>query len=160
ISVETLLGRVRETALGAYAHQDLPFEKLVEELKPARSLDLEPLFQVMLIFQNVPSSERKLPDLHFSSESVDVETAKVDLTLTLVERGGEIHGQVEYATDLYDRIRIVRLMGHLRLLLEGIVADRISRVMDLPMLTRAEQAQVLEWNRTEIDYPADKCLHE
>lgn len=160
-TVRELLSRVRETALDSYAHQNLPFEKLVEELRPERSLSREPLFQIMFVLQNAPRSEGKLSDLSISIAPMEVHTAKFDITLSVTEGTEQIHGWLEYATDLYDRDRIGRLLGHLSRVLEGLVADAESRVMNLPLLTEQEWGQVVvEWNTTAVIYPVEKCVHE
>ncbi len=111
-SFRELLGRVRETALAAYLHQDVPFEKLVEELAPERSLAHAPLFQVMLVLQNAPVESLEIQDLRLRPVSVDRTTAKFDLTLSLEEHDGGLAGTVEYATDLFDAATIDRLIVH------------------------------------------------
>jgi amino acid adenylation domain-containing protein/non-ribosomal peptide synthase protein (TIGR01720 family) len=154
-----LLRRVRETALGAYAHQDLPFEKLVEELQPERSLGHQPLVQVMFSFQNVPEQEFHLPRLTITPEDVDTGAAKYDLTLFLREEQGELQGMLEYAADLFDSSRMVRLIGHLQRLLEGMAQEQ--RVLEMALISEQERGQLLyEWNRTAADYPAGKCPQE
>jgi amino acid adenylation domain-containing protein len=156
-----LLGQVRETALGAYAHQDLPFEKLVEELKPERSLSHSPLFQLMFVLQNAPAGHRELSGLELSPVRLENNTTKFDLSLSLSEQSNRIKGSLEYSTDLFDEATIIRMIGHLQTLLEGIVANPNGRVSELPVLTEAEKHQLLtEWNDTKRDYPQDKCIHE
>ncbi len=117
-----LLGRVRETALAAYAHQDVPFEKLVEELAPERSLAHTPLFQVMLVLQNAPVESLEIRDLRLRPVGGAGTTAKFDLTLSLEERDGGLAGTVEYATDLFDAATIDRLIRHFERLLAAAVA--------------------------------------
>ena len=156
-----LLGRVKETALGAYAHQDLPFEKLVAELQPVRDLSRQPLFQVLFALQNVPQERLQLPGLELRRTDGGVPTAKFDLSLFVQEREGGLEGYFEYATDLFDGSTIERLAGHLKTLLEGIVADPDARIGELALLSEAERHRVLvEWNDTAREYPRDKCLHE
>ncbi|HKQ72778.1 MAG TPA: amino acid adenylation domain-containing protein [Blastocatellia bacterium] len=159
-TARSLLRQIKEKALGAYSHQDLPFEMLVKELRPERNLGREPLFQVMFVFQNAPQSERKLGDLSLCQEQMEGATAKFDLTLSLEEMAGEIRGSLEYATELYDRSRMERLLEHLKRILEGMTADPEGRVMGFPLLTEAERAQVVAWNRTEMEYPGEKCVHQ
>ena len=161
-SFHELLGRVKETALGAYAHQDLPFEKLVEELQPVRDLSRQPVFQVLLVLQNMPQQEAlHLPGPQLSRMGGGGGSAKLDLSLYVYEREGRLDGLFEYATDLFDRSTIERLAGHLKTLLEGIVADPHARIGELPLLGEAERHRILvEWNATAADYPDDKCLHE
>jgi amino acid adenylation domain-containing protein len=156
-----LLQRVRNVCLQAYAHQDLPFEKLVEELRPERDLSRNPLFQVMFVLQNTP---RILPQpAGLSIERVDVlpATSPFDLSLYLRERDGKIIGFFEYNTDLFESLTLERMVGHLQTLLEGVVADPGQAISTLPLLTEAERHQVLvEWNNTETEYPKDVCIHE
>jgi amino acid adenylation domain-containing protein len=155
------LARVRDVCLGAYAHQDLPFEKLVEELKPERDQSRNPLFQVMFALQNATRPFGGIYGLRI--EPVELPTARslFDLSLFLRERKGRYVGYIEYSTDLFDRDRIERMTGHFRILLEGIVADPDRRIAVLPMLTQGERHQLLvEWNDTAADYPKNKCIHE
>ena len=120
LTFEKLLQRVRNVCLGAYAHQDLPFEKLVEELQQERDLSRNPLFQVMFNFQNMPASGLNLIGLRSESVGVDGGTSKFDLMLSLAERDRKLVGFVEYSTDLFDRSTIERMIGHFQTLLEGI----------------------------------------
>jgi amino acid adenylation domain-containing protein len=156
-----LLPRVRETALEAYAHQDLPFEKLVEELRPDRDLSRSPLFQVMFVLQNAPAGELNSKGLNVSPMRMAGETTKFDLTLSVHEGGPGLRAGLQYSTDLFDEATIARMLGHFETLLEGIVANPEQRISDLPILTEAEKHQVLvEWNETKRDYPKDKCIHQ
>ena len=138
-----LLGQVRETCLDAYAHQDLPFEKLVEELQPERDLSRTPLFQVMFVFQNTPPGGFEGPGVTVGPVEVSTGTAKFDLTLTLEDTGAGLAGGCEYSTELFEPATITRMLGHFETLLEGIVADPGRRLSDLPLLTTAERRQVL-----------------
>jgi amino acid adenylation domain-containing protein len=159
-SFRVLLARVREVALGAFAHQDLPFEKLVAELQPERDTSRAPIFQVMFAFQNAPRAPLVLPGLSVTPVPVSGVTAKFDLALVLSDRGGDLHGSLEYNTDLFDPETIERMAGHFLRLLEGIVADPDARLSRLPLLTEAQRRQLLvEWNQTETKYPRDQCLH-
>jgi len=156
-----LLGRVREVALGAYTHQDIPFEKLVEELRPKRDLSRNPLFQVMFALQNTPRFDLKLPGLTLSPFEVDNGTARFDLTLFLAETDGGLTGAVRYSTDLFDAATITRMLGHFSTLLEGVVANPDQRLSDLPLLTNVERQQlVVKWNDTFTDCPMDSCIHQ
>jgi amino acid adenylation domain-containing protein len=156
-----LLGRVREVTLGAYAHQDVPFERLVEELQPARELSHAPLFQVMFVLQNAPKPSLELPGLTLAQVELDVGTAMFDLSLSVEETPRGLFGVLEYNTDLFDASTIKRLAGHLQNLLAGIVREPRRRVSDLPLLTADESLQLLSaWNETREDYPLDKPLHE
>ena len=156
-----LLGRVREVALGAYAHQDLPFEMLVEALQPERNLSHTPLFQVAFILQNAPKSEVEMTGLTLSHISTAGVTAKFDLTLAMGNTDTGLAGVWEYNTDLFDAGTIERMAGHFVTLLEAIVANPQERISQLPLLTTVEQQQLLiDWNDTQADYPQDKCIHQ
>ena len=156
-----LLGRVREVALAAYDHWDLPFEKLVEELNPDRNLSHSPLFQVVFAFQNAPRSKLELAGLTLTNLAVDGGTAKFDLSLGLSESPDGLTGSLEYNTDLFDHATITRMQGHFQTLLEGIVDNPDRRLSELPLLTAGERRQLLvEWNDTQADYPQDRCIHQ
>ncbi|MCC5666990.1 amino acid adenylation domain-containing protein [Nostoc sp. CHAB 5784] len=160
-SFEDVLSRVREVALGAYTHQDLPFEQLVEALQPTRSLSYTPLFQVMFALdeKSVPSFE--LPELTVSSYAVEIGTAKFDLTLSMENTADGLVGVWEYNADLFDETTIARMAGHFQTLLKGIVANPQQRVPELSLLTLRERHQLLvEWNNTQTEYPQDKCIHQ
>ncbi|MHC0061927.1 amino acid adenylation domain-containing protein [Nostoc sp. UIC 10890] len=160
-SFNELLGRVRLMAIDAYAHQDLPFEMLVEVLQPERDLSHTPLFQVMFALQNVPMSEIELTDLTISSLPVESTTAKFDLFLSIQNTGNGLVGVWEYNTDLFDASTIERMTGHFVTLLSGIVANPEERISQLPLLSQTEQQQLLvEWNNTLTDYPRDKSIHQ
>ena len=160
-SFRQLLSQVREVTLEAYEHQDLPLEKLIEELKPERDLSRSPLFQVMFVFQNTPRQPWELPGLTITPLEVHSGTSKFDLTLDLKETSEGIKGGIEYNTDLFDSATITRMVGHFQTLLESIVANPQQRLSDLPLLTAAEQHQLLvEWNNTRTDYPSNTCIHQ
>ena len=155
-----LLTRTRKRALDAYAHQDLPFEKLVEELKPERDTSRNPLFQVMFAFQNTPETELRLPGLETVRTPLHSGNAKFDLSLSLTEANGRLEGAFEYSTDLFDAATIERMVGHFTTLLEGIVDNPACRIGELPLLTDVETHRLLvEWNSTAADYPRDLCVH-
>jgi amino acid adenylation domain-containing protein len=160
-SFRELLGRVREVALGAYAHQDLPFEKLVEELQLERDLSRMPLFQVMFALHKAPIQGLEFPGLTLNSLEVHSSTAKFDLTLELEETSEGISGWFEYNIDLFDATTIARMANHFQTLLEGIVANPKQHLSDLPLLTAEERHQLLmEWNDTQTDYPKNVCTHQ
>lgn len=160
LSFRDLLNRVREIALGAYAHQDLPFEKLVDALQIPRDISSSPLFQVMLVLQNTPMPKWELPDLNLSPLPVDSGTAKFDLTLHLWEQPNGLSGFLEYNTDLFEEATIARMAQHLRTLLGGIVTNPEQRLADLPLLAPFEVHQLLvDWNATQIDKFQEDCLH-
>lgn len=156
-----LLFIVRDVCVGAYAHQDLPFEKLVQELQLNRDLSRNPLFQVMFTFQNMPLAYPVVPELCSTPISIDNGTSKVDLTLSLAERESQLIGFFEYCTDLFDHTTIERMADHFRTLLECIIADRNHSIAKLAMLTEIERHQLLvEWNDTNADYSNGSCIHE
>ncbi|HEY5141479.1 MAG TPA: condensation domain-containing protein, partial [Methylococcales bacterium] len=156
-----LLSRIREVCLSAYAHQDLPFEKLVAELQVQRDMSRHPLFQVMLVLQPPELQEMQLPGLTTSRLSVTNETAKFDLSLSLGEHSDGITGTIEYSTDLFNAETITRLAGHFQMLLEAIVERPETAIAELPLLTATERHQLLvEWNATQTSYPKDKCIHQ
>ncbi|WP_419183617.1 non-ribosomal peptide synthase/polyketide synthase [Scytonema hofmannii] len=156
-----LLSRIRSMALSAYAYQDLPFEMLVEALQPERDLSHTPLFQVMFVLQNAPTSVVELTGLTVNSLPVEIATTKFDLTLSMENTPTGLVGGWEYNTDLFDSSTIERMIGHFVTLLEAIVANPTERIDQLPLLTPTEQQQLLvEWNDTRVDYPIDKCIHQ
>jgi amino acid adenylation domain-containing protein len=155
-----LLARVRETALGAWAHQDLPFETLVQDLAPERDLSRSPLFQVSFALQNAPAASPTLgPGILLAEEPIETGTAKFDLGLAFEEVPDGLVGGAEYSTGLFDPATIRRILGHFRALLEGIVAAPEARISDLPLLTEAEREQLLVWNRTASLYPRETTIH-
>jgi amino acid adenylation domain-containing protein len=156
-----LLRLVREGTLEAYAHQDLPFERLVEALQPERSLSHTPLFQVMFVEQETPFEASDLPGLMLSSMQIQSGTAKFDLTM-FVEDGKEgITGSLEYNTDLFEASTIARMVDHFQVLLESIVADPTTSLSNLALMTEAERQQVLiDWNRTVDGSLTVQCVHE
>jgi amino acid adenylation domain-containing protein len=160
-SFRELLGRVKEVALGAYANQDVPFEKLVEELQPERDLSRTPLFQVMFVMQNNPMPELKLGGMTMSPLIIEGATSKFDLTLSIMEEAdGNMSGWLEYNTDLFDQPFIESLIGHYNTLLRGIIADPEERISRLPILTDAERERLLvEFNNTAADYDFNHCVH-
>ena len=138
-----LTRRVHEDALGAYASQDLPFEKLVEVLRPDRYLGRMPLFQVWFAAQNVPRTEFRLGGLSLTSVDTHNGTSKFDLGLFAIEKPDGLYCTVEYSTDLFDAATIKRLLGHYRVLLEAIVDNPDLRIGELQMLPPEEERQLL-----------------
>jgi len=160
-SWEQLLGRVREVCLGAYAHQEVPFEKLVEELQPERELSQQPLFQVMLILQNAPREELQMSGLRMMRVRGEGGSTKFDLTLALEESGGRLQGSIEYSSDLFDRETVARLSAHYERLLSELSRDAGQQIWRSEMLGSSEREQLLwEWNQTARAYPAGACIHE
>ncbi|HYG35059.1 MAG TPA: amino acid adenylation domain-containing protein, partial [Clostridia bacterium] len=158
---EQLLSRVREVILGAYAHQDLPFERLVEELQPERSLNHMPFTRLMFAVQNSLLEQIELPGVRFQFLEVQSTTSKFDLTLVLQETSRGLVANVEYNSDLFEADTVTRLLQHFETLLHGIVAVPYQRLSELPLLTAAERHQLLvEWNNTATEYPHDKSIQE
>jgi amino acid adenylation domain-containing protein len=160
-SFRQLLVRVKEVALRAYAHQDLPFEKLVEELQPERTLSHHPLFQVMLTMQNVPLDPVELPQLILTPLGSESVPAKFDLNLHLNEFEQGISGQLFYNADLFEPETIKRLVAHFGRLLESAACNPEEHIPLLAMMDETERQQLLmEWNDTRADYPLDRRIHE
>jgi len=166
-----LLSRVKQIALGAYAHQDLPFEKLVETLHTERKLDQNPLFQVVFALQNAPIQPLELPELILRPQQLDTETTRFDLEFHLWQRSSDqgiwvdtsqgISGLIIYSSDLFDESTITRMLGHFQTLLEDIVGDPDKRISELQILTEAERQQLLvEWNNTQVKYSKNLCIHQ
>ncbi|MEO5960495.1 MAG: amino acid adenylation domain-containing protein [Opitutaceae bacterium] len=156
-----LLARTREMSLGALAHQDLPFERLVRELRPDRSISRNPLFQVMFVLQTAPMAPTNLPELSFEPLDVDNGTAKFDLTLSMLETPHGLQAGLEYNADLFEPETVTRLMGCFETLLASIGAQPEERIARLPLLTPAQQRQlVVEFNETRVEYPRDATIAE
>ena len=156
-----LLARVREVALEAYAHQDLPFEQLVEALAPVRDLSRNPVVQVMLALQEAPLPTQEVARLRLQAQVIDAGMAQFDLALHLAEREEALVGWLEYNSDLFEAATVVRLAGHWRTLLEGVVADPAQQLAGLPLLTAAERQQLLvDWNATSAATPRAASVHE
>ncbi len=161
LNFQELLARVKSTALEAYVHQDLPFEKLVEELQPSRNLSYNPLFQVMFVLQNVPIPKLDLPDISVSYYEGYNGTSKFDLTLFMEDSQQGLFATCEYNTDLFNANTINRMLGHFQTLLESIVSNSEQDISKLQLLTAPESEQLLvEWNDTKKDYLQDKCIHQ
>lgn len=155
-----LLQQARQVALAAYEHQDLPFERLVEALQPARNPAYPPLVQVHITLQNAPARGFALADLQVMLLAEETINTRADLELFLEEIGEELELTCVYNTDLFDATTIQRLVAHYRTLLVGIVADPHQHIASLPLLDVAERRQLLcEWNNTVADYPIDRCIH-
>ena len=154
------LARIREVALGAYAHQDLPFERLVEELKPERRRGVQPFFQAVLVFvANYPALTRQLAGFDLTPLPLHSGATQFDLNLMLAERQGGLHGVLEYSSELYDAATMERLLAHFQILLAGLAASLDAGLRDLPLLTAAERAQLAGWNEVRA-FPRDATLHE
>ncbi|WP_394989490.1 amino acid adenylation domain-containing protein [Cellvibrio sp.] len=160
-SFNDVLERSQQTLLEAYSHQQVPFEQLVEKLQPERSLNHSPLFQVMLVLQNHDAATLELPALAVTAVKHHGKVAKYDLTLTVTEQEESLHLDWEYNTDLFDPLTIENFSVHFDRLLTFLVNSPDRNISDAEFLTEAElHQQVREYNQTENDYPADRCIHE
>ncbi|HEU0079980.1 MAG TPA: amino acid adenylation domain-containing protein, partial [Longimicrobiaceae bacterium] len=159
-SFTALLGQARERTLGAYEYQEIPFERLVEELAPERSLSHGPLFQVVFALQNVPAQTLSLAGLELRSLGADTASTRFDLTLNLTDAGEKLGGVLFYRTELFDAATARRITEHLTALLRGAVAEPARRVSELSLLTPEEELRLAEWNATGRDYPSERCFHE
>ncbi|HET7112399.1 MAG TPA: amino acid adenylation domain-containing protein, partial [Pyrinomonadaceae bacterium] len=160
-SFRDVVKRARAVCLGAYAHQDLPFEKLVEELRPERSLSHTPLFQTLFVLQNVPRAEFRLEELRLEGLSTELGAVKFDLTLVAEESSRGLAYTFEYNTDLFAAETIERMSSHFARLLQAIVAAPEQGLSELKLLTDEERRQLLyDWNDTAKQYQHDKCIHE
>ena len=157
-----LLDQVKGQVIAAQQNQDLPFEQVVEIVQPPRSTSHSPIFQVMFAWQNVPTGELALPEVESRPwQSVPVQTAKFDLTLSLKESGNSIVGGLEYASALFEKKTVERYLYYFQALLQGMVHSENEPMDRLPLLGKKERHQVLyAWNQTEAAYPAGKCIHE
>jgi amino acid adenylation domain-containing protein len=156
-----ILQRTKETTLDAFSNQDFPFEKLVAELRPERSLSHNPIFQTAFALQPETNSSIKIPGLELSPIKISSVTSKFDLFLSVNETADGLRITIEYSTDLFDEATMQRFLQHYQNLLEGIVADPSQRLSELPLLSATELQQILvEWNNTATEYPRDVCLHQ
>ncbi|MEM9482216.1 MAG: amino acid adenylation domain-containing protein, partial [Cyanobacteria bacterium P01_F01_bin.116] len=159
-SFQDLLAQVREVSLEAYNHQNLPFEKLLEELKLERDLGHSPLFQVMFSFEDTLELNFNSSDLSVNVSPIDTNTSKFDLSLNMVEVESGLMGRLEYNTDIFEVDRIERLASHFEVLLESIIATPSHYISELSPLTSVEKQQLLKWNNTKADFPHNLCIHE
>ncbi|HEX2523710.1 MAG TPA: amino acid adenylation domain-containing protein, partial [Terriglobia bacterium] len=155
-----LLGRVREVALGAYAHQDVPFERLVDELQAERDLSHHSLVQVMFVLQNAPQGKMALSGLDISPFRIRGNQAKFDLTLSVAEVESGMTVALGFSTDLFETFTIQQMLAHFRLLLESVVEHPERRLSRVDFLTEEERIQFKQWNETEREYPRERCLAE
>jgi amino acid adenylation domain-containing protein/non-ribosomal peptide synthase protein (TIGR01720 family) len=158
-SFSEILQQVSKTALGAYAHQDLPFEKLVDEIQPERDISHSPLFQTMFVLQNIP--KRKIQSSELTLESIEAESkiAKFDLTLTITEQPDQLFGGFEYNTDLFEKSTITRMIDHFRILLENVIVNPNSPVLNLSMISEDERKQLLiDWSGKDAPHILDDSI--
>ncbi|MGB7921714.1 MAG: amino acid adenylation domain-containing protein [Pyrinomonadaceae bacterium] len=160
-TVLELLGRVREITLEAYAHQDLPFEKLVEELQPERDLSRSPLFDVVFVLQKARAATMQMGELALNQVEFDGGMSRFDLECHLWEESGQLAGVFVYSKDLFDAATIARMAAHFQTLLTSAVAHPEQCLSELPMLSEPERQQLaVEWSSTLRDHPAETCVHE
>jgi amino acid adenylation domain-containing protein len=156
-----LLAQVRQTALDAYAHQELPFDRLVAELQPERDLSRNPLYQVSFALQNHAAGALRLPGVQAAPLDLPSPLAKFDLSMTLTEQDGGLDGVLDYSQDLFEPATVQRLAQHYQALLATVAADPSQSVMQMPLLSAAERDQLLvQWNQTAVDYPRHLGLHQ
>lgn len=161
LGIEDFLRQVKQVMRGAYDHQDLPFELVVEAVQPQRSLSRNPLFQVMLSFQSTPQAELHMPELSVAIEESIDESAMFDLLLSLIDNGDEIIGKLKYATDLFDRSTVQRWMACFTELLNEIVGGAHDRIADVPFLPESERRLLrVDFNATARAFPSDRLIHE
>ncbi|PYP88079.1 MAG: non-ribosomal peptide synthetase [Blastocatellia bacterium AA13] len=156
-----LVERVRETTLSAQEHQDLPFEKLVEDLQIERDLSRTPLYQVALVFQNAPTAEMSAPGLLIRRLYLPTDTSKFDITFTITDSEPSLTGEIEYSLDLFEPATIALMAGHFQTILAAALASPHSRISSLPLLSETEQHQLLvDWNAPPVEYRDVGCAHE
>lgn len=161
LSFEEFLTQIKQVCLDAYAHQDVPFEQLVEVLQPERNLSHSPIFQVMFVLQNTAMEELELPGLTVSSLETSRKTSKFDLTLSMEENDEKLRGEWEYNTDLFHCSTIERMTTHFQVLLSEILTNPQENIWELPLLTQGEKQQLLvEWNQTKLPLTENLCLHQ
>ena len=160
-TVLELLSQVQDQALGAFTHQDVPFEYLVEAMQVERDTTSTPFFQVMFVLQNAPQETLRLPNLVLSTIESKITTAKFDLTLDMMETAEGLSGAFEYSTDLFEQATIERMSGHFEQLLRAFVSNPTQRIADIALLTAQERDLVLDsWNATAQMYPEDQCIQQ
>jgi hypothetical protein len=162
-SFREMIKRVREASLGAYAHQDAPFEMVVEAVQPQRSLSHTPLFQAMFTLQSEGINPMELSGLRMEEQKMGAQTglAKFDLTLTVSEGAGGLIGQLDYSTELFEARTMERMARQLEMLLKGAVADPDRSVNEIEILSPAEREELLVgWNRTGVEYPEHSSVQE
>jgi amino acid adenylation domain-containing protein len=156
-----MLRRVREVTLDAYTHQDLPFERLVQEIQPKRDLNRTPLFQALMVFHNNLKTSEELPELTLTSLGIAKQRSNFDLTLWVTESTDELHVTLEYNTDLFDRATIGNMVERFRMVLESAAANPELRLSEMAVLNESERHQILvEWNNTRRPYPSDSCFQQ
>ncbi|KAF9148446.1 hypothetical protein BGX20_006329, partial [Mortierella sp. AD010] len=159
-NAEQLLERVRKTTIGAQAHQDLPFEQVVEIVQPPRRMDQTPIFQVFFAWENSDVEKLQLKDVKADSEDMKYDIVKFDLELEMTEENGEALGNLRYSTALFDHDTIERQAGYLEAMLRWMTSGTEQHIGRVPMIGSTEQKLLLEtWNATEQSYPDNTCIH-
>ncbi|MDP6151119.1 MAG: condensation domain-containing protein, partial [Gammaproteobacteria bacterium] len=154
-----LLKRVQATSLDAFAHQDIPFDRIVDALHPTRDMSHSPVYQVQFMLQNAPANGSPVEGLEFQHVEFDYGTSKFDLTLATAETEDGLAAEIEYCTDLFDEQSIERMLEHFEILLQGITANPEIGIRDLPLIDDRERTVLLvDWNATKVDYPAQATL--
>src|SRR6266508_2013693 len=160
-SIREAISREREASLEAYAHQDVPFEKIVEELQPERDLSRHPIFQVTYVYEKAAEQRVAAENLKLSEFGFELNQVQCDLRLAVVEGARGLAAAIEYCKALFDGVRARRMLWHLRMLLEGMAEDADRKVGQIEILSESEKAQILyEWNDTQVAYPGEKRVHE
>ncbi len=160
-TLRELLKRVREVVLGAFEHLDLPFGKLVAELQPERDLSHPPVFQVMFVLQNVPSTVVQLPGLALTAFEIDSALSKLDLTLEAAEADDGLICRFEYNTDIFESATIDRMAKAYRIILENLLENPDQHIWGFPVLSAGERDNMIRlWNDTDRDFPVDQCIHQ
>ena len=161
MSFKALMGRVKEVALGGYGNQDVPFEKVVERMKPERTMSYSPIFQVMFVMQSGEREEVKIDGLALSAIEIESGAVKFDLSLMIAEIESELLAKLQYNTDLFNEDHIERIIKHYQILLESVVANPDQLISEIEIMSAAERHEVLNvWNQTERKYESGKCVHE
>jgi amino acid adenylation domain-containing protein len=161
LGFRALLARVKAACLGAYAHQDMPFERLVQEIDPERDLARQPIVQVTFALDSAARGSLQIPGLAARGVGAPGTTSKYDLSLAVVEGPDGLSASFSYSADLFDAATVERMLGHLRNVLDGVVADPDQAIGDVPLLSAEErQALLVAWNDTAAPYPTDRCAHE
>ncbi|MBD2137716.1 amino acid adenylation domain-containing protein [Anabaena sp. FACHB-1237] len=161
INFRELLNQVKETTLEAYDHQDVPFEQIVEAIKPERSLSHSPLFQVLFVLQNAPMEKLELPGVNIEILPSHTSTAKFDLTLSMMEQDQELSCTWDYNSDLFDEKTITTMSNHFQKLITEIIVNSEQKINQIKILAEAEEKQLIEeYNNTKIKYPHQKCVHQ
>jgi amino acid adenylation domain-containing protein/non-ribosomal peptide synthase protein (TIGR01720 family) len=156
-----MLETVRDSCVEAYAHQEVPFEKIVDAVNPVRDLATQPLFQVMFVHESAAANKLNMPGVDWKHSSTEMETSNFDVLFLAHESDNDISCSFQYNSDLFDHTTIERMGNHLMLLLEAVAAEPDRALSQVTMLSDDERNLVLDvWNDTDEDIPTDRCVHE